>query len=301
MSAGVSKKKNSLASTQKDSSKSKKESSWSSSDEEEDTPQGGNPDLFLATKIQGSDLDEHVLPRLQKLIVQTLEKLGSLKDQSSPLDFFRAEALYDFDKVSEWEMDLEALDDLIIIKNVKNDIPSIQEIMATPLTGQPPESKLATTSASNSSKSSQNDLSLDDVVRKASIASLTPAPLEQADRWASMDDDEDDAEYERLFGPSAHSKGNIDLAVTNATPKEDAGSHKEDLIQIKMEPELDEFSSTLHKFLEHASVYGKGWVTATRLKVRGRLHGVGEKARGQITVNLLDIGLVPENYIEKSK
>ena len=109
----------------------------------------------------------------------------------------------------------------------------------------------------------------------------------QGDRWASLDDDDEDTlQFTDKIG------------LTSEQFSQSLKVEKE-AINLTLEPGISEFASTLQKFMQHCQVYGTGWLTGLQIKTRGRLQGTGDKARGQVSVTLLDIGLVPGNYIQK--
>jgi hypothetical protein len=65
-----------------------------------------------------------------------------------------------------------------------------------------------------------------------------PAPIQSGDRWASLDEDEDDY--------------TIGLSET---------------ISLELDPDTKDFASTVSEFMEHASVYGVGWVLALQISI----------------------------------
>ncbi|KAJ3266540.1 hypothetical protein HDU76_011926, partial [Blyttiomyces sp. JEL0837] len=104
---------------------------------------------------------------------------------------------------------------------------------------------------------------------KRSAPDAGSKPLSQADRWGSIEADDD--ENNGLAGPPS-TRGNASKKGAN--------------IQIRMEPEPKEFVAQLHEFIEYQNKYGTGWVTGTKLRIKecgaSRKRGSSHKKRSKL-------------------
>lgn len=243
-------------------------------------------------------------PRFSNLLSPLIASSGTTK-----LSVYHARALYSFAKGSDWEMDLETLEDVAVI---------IEEPVVFVNVHPPPSQDSKHPLLSKSSSKSMGNLSgrfgAANGLKTGHVLSCSglavPTPVHQ-DRWASLDDDHESdrgavSQDETLRDSSknpvsdsghAHSLDQVlgsksaHTATTTALPT--------DSISLTLDPCLSDFAETLKKFMDHSKDYGSGWATALRLKIKGSLQGAGQKTRGKIQLRLDDIGLVPENYIER--
>jgi hypothetical protein len=204
-------------------------------------------------------------------------------------------------------MDLDVLEDVVIVAQ-EPIVSSVHQATKHPLL-----SKSSSKSMSDLAGSSRLGVStgLKTIPALSYSSGLSvPKPVQQ-DRWASMDDDDSDDEggdaTETLNGGTSlpvpdsghvHSLGHVS-GPESATATTTKTTLPADPISLTLDPCLDELAETLKKFMDHSKVYGSGWATALRLKIKGSLQGAGQKTRGKIQLRLDDIGLVPENYIER--
>ena len=127
------------------------------------------------------------------------------------------------------------------------------------------------------------DLEKDEVIIQVSLKTNTLVKsmntlniVQPTDRWASMDDDDDSNDQEKL----------------SDTPVEKMG--------LSIDPPPEEFGQTLTSFLDHENEFGQNWTTCIKIICKGKIVGsrIG-KANGQVNLEMHYIGLVPLNYIQK--
>ncbi|KAJ3117011.1 hypothetical protein HDU96_008182 [Phlyctochytrium bullatum] len=112
---------------------------------------------------------------------------------------------------------------------------------------------------------------------KGDASSNQTAGGQGMDRWCSIEDD-DDEDLSTLSTAGA-TGGN--------TNSHDPISHVPNITLI---PDPPSFAEQLKEFIDYQPVYGSGWVTAIKVRVK-------EDRRGRTQLKMLDIGLVPTGYV----
>ncbi|KAJ3213857.1 hypothetical protein HDU67_002358, partial [Dinochytrium kinnereticum] len=176
-----------------------------------------------------------------------LPRAMSILDQHSsmgPIRLAKKKVLYNFSKVTEWEMDIRS-SEIVVVAHLPGGI-------------------------------GETD------TKQADKVSNDPKPLDDGNdaemgRWASIEEDDD----ENLSSLSAQ--------TSKDQPTRDPMSH---MPVISLIPEPPSFVEQLKEFIDYQPVYGSGWVTAIKVRVK-------EDWKGSTRLQMLDIGLVPTTYSSK--
>ncbi|KAI9098736.1 hypothetical protein DFS34DRAFT_618759 [Phlyctochytrium arcticum] len=224
------------------------------------------------------------------------------------LGFSRAKAMFDFQKVTEWEMTIKEGDELYIAYMKP---PSPTQAQPTREESEAPEVKEEAAQSSDSQDKSADADPEEDTDNTPRASTTTPGRV--TERWASIDTVADDLLH-ILHGASTRP----------AAASADAPS-----LALYCDPAPAELAAQLNQLLDYAGVYGTGWATALRFKCRARFEdagpdkdgsgerlvaeypgsssspsadgkevSTGPKKKGKVKIRLIDMGLVPGNYIE---
>ncbi|KAI8834706.1 hypothetical protein BC829DRAFT_406968 [Chytridium lagenaria] len=115
--------------------------------------------------------------------------------------------------------------------------------------------------------------------RQSEDVAKCDAKASSLDRWVSIEEDDDD-------DLSSLSNTQASAGVDNAMTK-DPMSH---IPAITLVPDPASFVDQIKEFLDYQPVYGSGWVTAIKVRVK-------EGKTGNTRLQMLDIGLVPTSYV----
>ena len=142
------------------------------------------------------------------------------------------------------------------------DLLEILRVLESDLSRVLGKSVLLSTVISNFNHSAQHELEMDvefgqELIVIDSISTEIKNNESGLDRWASMDDEEENC-----------------------------------ILQVNYEPELQDFADTITGFQDQK----EDCFLCLRLKVNGHLQGVGSSIRGKAKVELQDIGLIPNEY-----
>ncbi|RKO89300.1 hypothetical protein BDK51DRAFT_28253 [Blyttiomyces helicus] len=115
-------------------------------------------------------------------------------------------------------------------------------------------------------------------------------------RWASIDEIESDDGAPKTAPSPATASSTSPLPKSPSPPP----------LLPTLDPAPDVFAAQLQQFLDYQHVYGSGWVTAVKVKFRGRISKLKQaadadappKRKPKLDIRLVDVGLVPGNYIE---
>ncbi|KND01441.1 uncharacterized protein SPPG_03245 [Spizellomyces punctatus DAOM BR117] len=309
--------KNSASSSRSNSS------DWfnSSSDEDETTSYGSAERLFESddddhrgrgqyrmqprahpNDVEAHDMNNLVLPEFAK---QLREHLGGVE-----LGFYRARAMFDFQKVTEWEMTIAEGDEIFIAfigwldgDDVGSDTkPMEMDEEAENKTGDPEKEEKAGEKEVGG-EIEREDTSGDPQSMESEEVDDSATPTASRDsglneRWASIDYVADDL-----------------LTIVHGGSKTTGDLNDRPAITVHSNPAPSDLAAQLNQLLDYAGVYGAGWATALRLKCRGKLEEMVSQAKskgkdaetdtetrpkkGKVKIKLVEMGLVPGNYIEK--
>ncbi|KAI8806157.1 hypothetical protein BJ742DRAFT_817749 [Cladochytrium replicatum] len=83
-------------------------------------------------------------------------------------------------------------------------------------------------------------------------------------------------------------------------PEALAKSKEKQSLQIVTEPDREEFGAQIRQLIQYQKLYGTGWVTGVKLRVKGKGKAAdwGEEVTGKVKITMQDIGLLPDNYLE---
>ncbi|KAJ3176585.1 hypothetical protein HDU87_004913 [Geranomyces variabilis] len=266
-------------------------------------------------EIPPKEMETTVLPALA---AQLSQHMGSVD-----LRFHYARAMFDFQKATEWEMSLTEGEDLVIATvgppaelNTSADENASKDAQAADAADS------AMTGVQDASASSENATSeqmgssafgketREDTtpvaVNDESVTSTASKPGSPSggltganERWASIDCVADELMT-------------IVHGGTFRRPEDDGGTGPGSAgikLSLNSDPPASDLAQQLNQLLDYAGVYGTGWATAVRFKCRGHLPGIeGQsgpvKSGGagvRVKIRLVDMGLVPGNYIETAK
>ncbi|KAJ3186205.1 hypothetical protein HDU85_007645 [Gaertneriomyces sp. JEL0708] len=272
------------------SSRSSVDSDWpSSSSDEGDASYSSSERLFesdderrhgtsVPTSVSHVDFHQVVLPALAKEIAQHMQEMDVM--------FYKAKAMFDFNKVTEWEMSICEGDELVI---------AVTRTQSTTTNNE--EEQQSRQHARDPSEASMDN----SATPRGSVATGLN------ERWASIDEIEKDAETRTSD-------------IQSAKLSTDSLSQGASAVTLHSDPSAQDLAGQLTQLLDYAEVYGEGWVTALRIKCKGRLSGdaVGDETtstgngspgvktderfsakKGKVRIKLVDMGLIPGNYIER--
>ncbi|KAJ3152051.1 hypothetical protein HDU89_001698 [Geranomyces variabilis] len=264
-------------------------------------------------EIPPKDMEATVLPALA---AQLSQHMGSVD-----LRFHYARAMFDFQKATEWEMSLTEGEDLVIATvgppaelnisaddDANKDVPAADDSAMTGVQDASASSGNATSEHKGSPASGKettedtaaaagNDESVISTASKrgSSSGGLTGA----SERWASIDCVADELMTIVHGGTFRRPEDNGGTGAGSAGIK----------LSLNSDPPASDLAQQLNQLLDYAGVYGTGWATAVRFKCRGHLASAeGQSdpvkpggAGARIKIRLVDMGLVPGNYIETAK
>ncbi|KAI8816830.1 uncharacterized protein EV422DRAFT_607308 [Fimicolochytrium jonesii] len=223
-------------------------------------------------KVRTEDVLNVVLPLLA----------GQLRKYMGDIDlrFSRARALFQFQKATEWEMSIEESEE-VYLAHVEPYKP-VETV------------KEAEGSRENKSERDEEPQAEDQGEEEDGNLARTSCTSE---RWASIDNVADHL-----------------LGMVHGVAKPDSKAPAEP-VTLQSDPPISEFAMQLNQLLDYAGVYGTGWETALRVKCRGNIPAAAEsakseesdstkqaaqqKGKGKLKIRLVDMGLVPGNYIER--
>ncbi|KAJ3159467.1 hypothetical protein HDU86_001785 [Geranomyces michiganensis] len=263
-------------------------------------------------EISAKDMQATVLP---EFAAQLSQHMGGLD-----LRFHYARAMFDFQKATEWEMTLTEGEDLVIATVVPpaeradpvEDRPANEDATAEKaddaMTGaqdapasladagteQPGSIATEKEQAEETTTAAPKDKSATPTLAKRSSSSggLTGAN----ERWASIDCVADE------LMTIVHG-GTFQKPEAGSVSGAGAAGVK---LSLNSDPPASDLAQQLNQLLNYAGVYGTGWATAVRFRCRGYLPGIeGQRDPGKlgdagarVKIRLIDMGLVPGNYIE---
>ncbi|KAJ3042184.1 hypothetical protein HDV00_008073 [Rhizophlyctis rosea] len=285
-------------------------------------------------RIRPADVDTFIFPALTK----ELNDVGGGKMKVK--EFYRAKAMFDFKRVTEWEMTIREGDDVVVVVGEKiggavkkneeeeggrsrelgSDVQLRDSTTERGKTGVVEEKKSSTTTSGESKTANTTtqhaqslpSLSITSDATNATLTSTqslkptqqttqqtpTQKPKSTTDlptstapsdgRWASIDD---------LDSPPSTSLSNISAISKNDLSSSSATSAP--AVQLSLDPDAKTVVEQMGSVVEYEGVYGEGWVTAVRFRFRGSVGGEGQGGGGRVRVRIVDLGLVPGNYIER--
>ncbi|KAJ3396610.1 hypothetical protein HDU92_002558 [Lobulomyces angularis] len=238
----------------------------------EEAPKQFFPSINNATANEEADNFKFNFQTLTEVLKNILKKCPALDDGIN-YNFYKVKALFEFKKVTEWEMDIKVGQELIVAcrENVlentveneinNNHVYTNNSTKNIPSTLNNQNNTNDDSKITNVTKDFKNENKDENTTLTSVAETLSNAKLE---RWASID---------------------VDLTST--------GVDAEKGLNIFLEPDPDVFASQLREFVEYQKVYGEGWVTVLLVKV---IAGYNDF---DVSVNMTDLGLVPENHLEK--
>ncbi|KAJ3005752.1 hypothetical protein HKX48_000488 [Thoreauomyces humboldtii] len=279
-------------------------------------------------EVSCADMEATVLPQLAS---QLKGHMGDIN-----LKFRYARAMFDFSKATEWEMSLTEGED-VLIAFVGSPEPPVQQAPSSGAAREIDTASSVTAAAGaggggggderggrgpppSLAERSEPDVSDSTARKKDATEDVTGSgrglPLDAVrERWASID-----CVADNLVAMAQEASGKTPTMMT-LDPSDRL---------IRCDPPTSDLAAQLNQLLDYAGVYGTGWATALRIRCRGRVvstvvggggGGVGgagasatgaaagitaaspssqarKAAKSRIKVKLLDMGLVPGNYIE---
>ncbi|TPX67714.1 hypothetical protein SpCBS45565_g03602 [Spizellomyces sp. 'palustris'] len=252
--------------------------------------------------VEAHDMNHMILPEFAR---QLREHLGGVE-----LGFYRARAMFDFQKVTEWEMTIAEGDDIFIAfvgSLDANDVDSdtkpmeVDEEEKDKAGAAEKEENPGEEEAGGKIESEDTSVDPQSMETEGVDDSATPTASRDSglnERWASIDYVADDL-----------------LTIVHGGSKTTGDLKDKPAISVHSSPAPSDLAAQLNQLLDYAGVYGAGWATALRLKCRGKLEEMVSQAKskgkdaetdtetrpkkGKVKIKLLEMGLVPGNYIEK--
>lgn len=266
-------------------------------------------------------------PRFLKSLQRILH-LTPAVDDGLLFGFYKSRALFEFTKFTEWEMDIDVGQEMLVAYRdidaekkkeeassngggIKNESSSsslaadtVAAVAATKIitatTDSTKSSTLFTTATSSaspslSSTSSPSTSSNNNNNNNSQVPRLAPAS-NNLERWVSIDED--------LLGDEEDDEGSkSNPAASDGSGGEQDSNFTTDDIDMKLflDPDPNIFASQLREFVEYQKVYGEGWITVVAMRVFARRNKNGDDSHWKIGVQMCDLGLVPVQYIQKEK
>lgn len=232
-----------------------------------------DPTPYEYRLLNADDVFKLVLPQLSK---ELQPHIGGVT-----VKFQRIRAMFDFQKVTAWEMNIKENEELFIASIDTNDEENKEDKT------DKEDKKLD----SNEDKNKESEIKADNSDDNGEEKDNDTKDADDKNKEKDNNDDDDDEER----------WATIDEDDTQSTPD----------VTLRIDPVAPDFAAQLNQLLDYQGVYGSGWVTGIKLRIKGRqvkpkpdltsaiLGMDNDEQIAKIRVRMYNLGLVPGNYVEK--